>query len=137
MNKEEITDLAVAFANNEFAARHEPENIRSEVAVLATMIDYLRGDIDGIKPVANEQNNVPKQDNADPDKLATETMKRLGELGLQSLNEIKGYNFDSNGRFLLFINGRFADTGWTKGDPHIDSFMTVCEQIGIAPHNLS
>ena len=101
------------------------ERLRHGMAIAATVIDYLRGNIDGLPSpltalashdASSSHPSVP-EDNGDPDSLATEVMKKLGSLGLQSLTELKGYKIDDNNHILLHLNGRMADTGWTETRP--------------------
>lgn len=98
------------------------------LAVVATLVDYLRGNIEGITPpIANPmQANHPDAslptppeppDNGDPDALATSVCKTLGSLGLSNLADLKGYRVDENNHILLYINGRMADSGWTEIRP--------------------
>lgn len=104
------------------SARNHKQNT---VAIVATLVDYLRGNIEGLpspitalasQAASSSQPSAPA-DNGDPDSLATEVMKKLGSLGLQSLTELKGYKIDDNNHILLHINGRMADTGWTEERP--------------------
>ena len=103
------------------------DRLRHGVATTATVIDYLRGDIEGLPSPLSElaRNNAdsscpaPPPDNGDPSPLSTEVMKCLGSLGLQSLKELKGYKYDDKSHILLHVNGRLADSGWLKGDPHL------------------
>ena len=116
---------------------------QSNLAILVTLVDFLRGDIKGVQsPLSDLARNQPTTSNQpttpqiprghqDPNPIATECMKRLGELGLQSLYDIKGYKLDGCGHFLLHINGRFADTGWTNGDKRISVFMSIMDEVGI------
>lgn len=127
MNKENIDNLKKAYTTNlgqlwDF----EGEDRRRSVAFIATVIDYLRGDIEGLpSPLSDLARNTADSshpsppDNGDPDPISTEVMKLLGSLGLQSLSELKGYKYDDEDHFLLHIKGRLADSGWMRGDPHI------------------
>ena len=106
------------------------DRIRHGIATAATVIDYLRGNIEGISPYGEKdpillraleelgvgRDGSPRmsEPNDDPAPMQTETMKRLGELGLQSLNEIQGYKYDSNNHFLILTYNRYSDTGWEK-----------------------
>lgn len=138
MKNEEISKLVDAYRQNSFSIEyHKGSSNCAEIAILATIIDYLRGDIEGLKPISKDSNPIPSKDNGDPDNLATETMKRLGSLGLQSVSEIRGFRYDCHDHFLLFINGRFADTGWVRGDPHISAFERITKPMGIDIQDMS
>jgi hypothetical protein len=145
MEHKELSCLFEALTDNKLKAMvggclHANEDTARDVAIAATVIDYLRGDIEGLPSPLSElaRNNddssypSPPQDNGGPNPKVTETLKRLGELGLQSLNEIQGYKYDSNNHFLLLINNRYADTGWEKGDSHICTFVTIVKDMGLA-----
>ena len=152
MTNEELKLLGKAFENNrsnavdvlyDLDSAEEKFHRQNIFAVLVTLVDYLRGDIKGLPSPLSElaRNNddssypSPPQDNGDPNSLATEVMKKLGSLGLQSLNEIQGYKYDSGNHFLLLINNRYADTGWEMGDSHICTFVTIVKDMGLAiPH---
>lgn len=144
MTQENINNLENAYDNNLASLSTRGDNFgrerRLSVAFLATIVDYLRGDIEGLPSPLSElaRNNAdssypsPPRDNGDPNPEVTETLKHLGELGLQSLAEVKGFKYDSNNHFLLLINNRYADTGWEKGDSHICTFVTIVKDIGLA-----
>ena len=103
------------------------------VAAIATVIDYLNGDIEGIKPSPlNSPPSTPAEPNTDPSPITTEALQRLGSLGLQSIDEIKGYKIDSQGHFLVFVNSRFADTGWTEGDSHVHALKVFLDSMGVS-----
>ncbi len=139
MNKENIDNLKKAYTTNlgqlwDF----EGEDRRRSVAFIATVIDYLRGDIEGLpSPLSDLARNAADSshpsppDNGDPDPISTEVMKRLGSLGLQSLDEIKGYTYDDSGHFLIHIKGRMADTGWVKDDPQPGALALMMDTFGI------
>lgn len=139
MNIENINNLKKAFTNNLHRLwDYEGERRRQSVAFLATIIDYLRGDIEGLpsplsalarNPADSSHPSPP--DNGDPDPISTEVMKCLGSLGLQSLDEIKGYTYDENGHFLIHIKGRMADTGWVKDDPQPGALALMMDTFGI------
>ena len=44
--------------------------------------------------------------------------------------EIKGYKYDSSGNYLISANGRFADTGWDRLDPHILALEHIMDVSG-------
>lgn len=149
MTNEELKQLGKAFENNrsnavdvlyDLDSAEEKSHRQNIFAVLVTLVDYLRGDIKGLPSPLSElaRNNddssypSPPKDNGDPNPEITETLKHLGELGLQSLAEVKGFKYDSNNHFLLLINNRYADTGWEKGDSHICTFVTIVKDIGLA-----
>ncbi len=131
-----MTSLIRAYATNMAVAQDNLLQGRGfmPIAQIATIIDFLNGDIEGLEPptmstsMANGKTPVR---GCDPQPLATECMKRLGELGVQSLFDVKGYKLDGCGHFLLHINGRFADTGWTDGDKCISVFMSIMGEVGI------
>lgn len=139
MNKENINNLKKAYTTNLHQLwDYEGEERRRSVAFLATVIDYLRGDIEGLpSPLSDlarnpaDSSHPSPPDNGDPDPISTEVMKRLGSLGLQSLDEIKGYTYDDNGHFLIHIKGRMADTGWVKDDPQPGALALMMDTFGI------
>ena len=131
MKKEEIELITKAF--------HQNNTIASSgyVATIATIVDILRGDIKGVQsPLANlaqHHNPVPdssEDEDEDPNPIATEVVKRLGALGMQSLTELKGYKLDDSNRVLLFINGRYADSGWVAGDAHLYELKVIMNRAG-------
>lgn len=133
MKKEEIDLITKAFYQN--------LNLASSgyVAAIATIVDFLRGDIKGVlSPLENiDSNHKPytgssQTDDEDPNPIATEVVKRLGDLGMQSLTELKGYKLDESNRILLFINGRYADSGWVAGDTHLDELMVIMNGAGVS-----
>ena len=132
MTKEEIDLITKAF--------HQNYNLASSrhVAAIATIVDLLRGDVKGVRsPLSNTVlNSSPDTASSqpvdeDPNPVATEVVKRLGALGMQSLTELKGYKLDESHRVLLFINGRYADSGWVSGDTHLDELMVIMHDAGI------
>lgn len=132
MTKEEIDLISEAFyLNHNHACGY--------VAAIATIVDLLRGDIKGVQsPLSNLALNF-NPDTAssqtvdeDPNPIATEVVKRLGALGMQSLSELKGYKLDDSKRILLFINGRYADSGWVAPDPHLDELMAIMRSAGVS-----
>ena len=140
MNKEEIEKLKVAFRRNSDEDAYDWEDQtyrlkRMAVGIISTIIDYLRGDIEGLPSPLSElaRNNAdssfpsPPQDNGDPNPEVTETMKHLGSLGIQSLKELTGYKYDDAGHILLRIKGRFADSGWMENDPRITHLINIME----------
>ena len=140
MTKENMTSLIRAFRENISVAKDSLPNGNGflPIAQMATLIDFMNGDIEGIHSPLSDiaRNSFPTPpsippENQDPNPLATACMKRLGELGVQSLFDIKGYKLDGCGHFLLHINGRFADTGWTNGDKRISVFMSIMDEVGI------
>ena len=143
MTKEEMEKLKVAFRRNsdEDAYGWDDQTYRLKrmaVGIIATVIDYLRGDIEGLpSPLSDLARNTADSshpsppDNGDPDPISTEVMKRLGSLGLQSLDEIKGYTYDDSGHFLIHIKGRMADTGWVKDDPQPGALALMMDSFGI------
>ena len=88
----------------------------------------LRKALEDLK-VKNDGFPQPAEPNDDPNPIATEVMKRLGELGLQSLKEIQGFKFDSNNHLLVLTNNRFADTGWIEGDPRIEELSAIMNEF--------
>lgn len=109
------------------------DRLRHGVATVATIIDYLRGDIKGLTPKVDDKvSHSPVDANTDPNPTETEAMKQLGTLGVQSLEEIKGWKLDTQKHFLLYINNRFADTGWIEGDPHIKALSDVLTTFGLS-----
>ena len=136
-----MTSLIRAFRENISVAKDSLPNGNGflPIAQMATLIDFMNGDIEGVQSplsqLAQSSSVKTPTRGGDPNKRATECMKRLGELGVQNLDEIKGYKYDSSNHFLLFVNNRFADTGWEKGDEHIYSFVTIVKDMGLAiPH---
>ena len=138
--KENFSD-AWDIAYNPVDSVNERLHKQYTLAVVATLVDYLRGNIDGLpSPLSdlarstsdsshpNPQN--PPADNGDPNPLATEVMKKLGSLGLQSLSELKGYKYDADNHVLLHINGRLADSGWLMGDPHMCELADIMSTTG-------
>ena len=142
MEHEELKNVLETYKGNNLKAicgLHMHENDAHTVAIISTVIDCLRGDIEGVQSplsqLAQSSSVKTPTRGGDPNKRATECMKRLGELGVQNLDEIKGYKYDSSNHVLLFVNNRFADTGWEKGDEHIYSFVTIVKDMGLAiPH---
>lgn len=139
MEHKELSCLFEALTDNKLKAMvgslHTNEDNARDVAIAATVIDCLRGDIEGVQSplsqLAQSSSVKTPTRGGDPNKRATECMKRLGELGVQSLFDIKGYKLDGSEHFLLHINGRFADTGWTNGDKRISVFMSIMDEVGI------
>lgn len=149
MTKEECELLGKAFEDNRsnaFDVLYDPLDSTEErfhrqnyFAVLVTLVDYLRGDIEGLPSPLSElaRNSADSSrpssppDNGDPNPISTEALKRLGSLGIQSLDEIKGYKYDDAGHILLLIKGRFADSGWTEDDPRITHLIDIMETFGI------
>lgn len=138
MTNEEIELITKAF--------HQNNTIASSgyVATIATIVDILRGDIKGVQsPLANrdlntnQDNGSSQTDDEDPNPIATEVVKRLGALGMQTLTELKGYKLDESNRILLFINGRYADSGWVAPDHHLDELMTIMSGAGVSFCELS
>ena len=138
MENKELTLLNKALEKNfecSFDATYDPIDNPQErtqkqntLAIVATIVDYLNGDIEGLEPpIANPMQanhpdaslpNPPEPpDNGDPDALATSVCKTLGSLGLSNLADLKGYRVDENNHILLYINGRMADSGWTEIRP--------------------
>ena len=142
MTQDNINNLEKAYDNNLCSLRTRGDDFgrerRLSVAFLATIVDYLRGDIEGLpSPLSDLARNKadssrpsPPKDNGDPNPTDTETMKHLGSLGIQSLEELTGYKYDDEGHILLRIKGRFADSGWVEDDPHISSLIDIMETYG-------
>lgn len=122
-------------ANEERTVAYYNGGDRSTMAIMATLVDYLRGDIEGLpSPLSELARNKadssypsPPQDNGDPNPEDTETLKHLGSLGIQSLEELTGYKYDEAGHILLRIKGRFADSGWMEDDPRITHLINIME----------
>ena len=143
MTQENINNIEKAYDNNLACLYTRGDDFgrerRLSVAFLATIVDYLRGDIKGLpSPLSelarnSEDSSRPSSppDNGDPNPISTEALKRLGSLGIQSLDEIKGYKYDDAGHILLLIKGRFADSGWTEDDPRITNLIDIMETFGI------
>ncbi len=149
MTNEELELLGKAFEDNRSNAFHvlydqlDSTEVRfhkqNNFAILVTLVDYLRGAIKGLPSPLSElaRNNSdsscppPPEDNGDPTPEVTETLKHLGSLGIQSLEEITGYKYDDAGHILLRIKGRFADSGWTEDDPRIAHLIDIMETCGI------
>lgn len=121
-------------------AFHQNYNLASSrhVAAIATIVDLLRGDVKGVRSPLSTLSLNSSPDTAssqpvdeDPNPVATEVVKRLGALGMQSLSELKGYRLDDSKRILLFINGRYADSGWVSPDPHMDALKTIMRESGV------
>lgn len=132
MTKVELESITKAYYRNFDLAS-------SPIAIIATIVDVLRGDVEGVQsPLANlaqHHNPVPDSSQAedeDPNPIATEVVKRLGALGMQSLTELKGYKLDDSNRVLLFINGRYADSGWVAGDAHLYELKVIMNRAGLS-----
>ena len=142
MTQEEMKLIGEAFENNRsdaFDVLYDPLDSaevrfhrQTNLAILVTLVDFLRGDIEGVKsPLSDLARNTADSsptsppDNGDPDPISTEVMRRLGSLGLQSLSELKGYKYDDEDHFLLHIKGRLADSGWMRGDTHIVALINT------------
>lgn len=145
MTQEEMRLIGEAFENNRsdaFDVLYDPLDSaevrfhrQTNLAILVTLVDFLRGDIEGVKsPLSDlarnsaDSSHQSPPDNGDPDPISTEVMKRLGSLGLQSLSELKGYKYDDEDHFLLHIKGRLADSGWMHGDAHIVALINTMEE---------
>lgn len=142
MTQENINNLEKAYNNNLASLYTWGDDFgrerRLSVAFLATIVDYLSGNIDGLQsPLSDIARNdaassrppSPK-DNGDPNPIGTEVMRRIGELGVQSLSEIKGYKYGDSGNLLLLIKGRFADTGWKRDSPQNTTLVEIMEACG-------
>ena len=140
MNKINMKKLTGAYIDNLQVAKDTMPNGSGylPVASIATLIDYLSGNIDGLlSPLSDIARNdaasscppAPK-DNGDPNPIGTEVMRRIGELGVQSLSEIKGYKYGDSGNLLLLIKGRFADTGWKRDSPQNTTLVEIMEACG-------
>lgn len=139
MTQENINNLEKAYNNNLASLNTWGDDFgrerRLSVAFLATIVDYIRGDIEGLPSPLSElaRNNAdssypsPPQDNGDPNPATTETLKHLGSLGIQSLEELTGYKYDEDGHILLRIKGRFADSGWMEDNPKIACLIDIME----------
>lgn len=139
MTQENINNLEKAYNNNLASLYTWGDDFgrerRLSVAFLATIVDYLRGDIKGLPSPLSElaRNNAdsshpsPPEDNGDPNPEDTETLKHLGSLGIQSLEELTGYKYDDAGHILLRIKGRFADSGWMEDNPKIARLIDIME----------
>ena len=154
MKKDEMKILNKAWKENfsrAWAITYNPVDSADEklhkqytLAVVATLVDYLRGDIEGLpSPLSDLARNPsdpsdpirkrqPPADNGDPNPIGTEVMRQLGSLGVQNLKEIKGWKLDTQKHFLLYINNRFADTGWIEGDPHIKVLSDTLASCGLS-----
>lgn len=133
MTQQELEILIEVFKSNLHRAFIEGVPQKIGVAAVATAIDYLRGDIEGLATTAQEALHTTKAPEAlsDPEPLATEAMKTLGSLGVQSLNELTGYKFDNRGHILLQINGRCADSGWTTPDVRLTKLQQIMQDAGL------
>lgn len=137
-----MTSLIRAFRENISLAKDSLPNGNGflPIAQMATIIDFMKGDIEGIPSTLSElaRNGDggafhPKESEAaaDPAPVATEAMKKLGSLGLQSLSELKGYKVDDNNHVLLHVKGRLADSGWTAPSLHLEVLMEVMKDRGL------
>jgi len=133
MKQQELDILIEAFKSNLHRTFIEGVPQKIGVAAVATAIDYLRGDIKGLAPTAQEALHPTKDPKAlsDPDPLGTEAMKTLGSLGVQSLNELTGYKFDNRGHILLQVNGRCADSGWATPDVRLTKLQHIMQDAGL------
>ena len=149
MTNKELELLGKAFEDNRanvFHVLYDPLDStevrfhrQNNFAVLVTLVDYLRGNIEGLPSPLSElaRNNAdssypsPPEDNGDPNPEVTETLAHLGSLGIQSLAELTGYKYDDAGHILLRIKGRFADSGWMEGDPRITHLINIMENINL------
>lgn len=134
MTQEELELLGKhLYANEEQTIAYYKGGDRSTMAIMATLVDYLRGDIKGLpSPLPTLVLNAlgasypsPPEDNFDPEPLATSVCKTLGSLGLQSLEDLKGFQYDAQDHILLHVKGRMADSGWLKGDPKLDALGRI------------
>lgn len=149
MTQKEIELIQKAYEHNHALAKHRYDegkaHNRTATAIVATVIDCFRGEIEGVSSplssLARETDAEPSRpqepkDNGDPNPVATETMQKLGSLGIQSLEEIKGYKYDSEGHVLLHIKGRFADSGWMEKDPHLTALIAIMKTFSLPFHIL-
>ena len=131
MTKQDIDILAEAFKGN--LDRTPDTEHKEAIAAVATAIDYLQENIIGLaekdKGAFHPASPSPNP-NEDPNPIATETMRKLGSLGMQRLDELKGYKYDDNGHILLHIKGRFANTGWIHPDPHLEELKMIMSAYG-------
>ena len=131
MTQEELELLGKhLYANEEQTIANYKGGGWATMAIMATLVDYLRGDIKGLpSPLSNLVRNAsypsPPEDNSDPEPLATSVCKTLGSLGLQSLEDLKGFQYDAQDHILLHVKGRMADSGWLKGDPKLDALGRI------------
>ena len=137
-----MTSLIRAFRENISLAKDSLPNGNGflPIAQMATIIDFMKGDIEGIpSPLSELARNgdggafhpTNSEAAADPAPVATEAMKKLGSLGLQSLSELKGYKVDDNNHVLLHVKGRLADSGWTAPSLHLEVLMEVMKDRGL------
>lgn len=135
MTQQELDILIKAFKANVHRTfiNGVPTDVGICVSAVATAIDYLRGDIKGMAPTAQKALHPTEDPEAlsDPEPLATEAMKTLGSLGVQSLSELTGYKFDNRGHILLQINGRCADSGWTTPDVRLTKLQQIMQDAGL------
>ena len=133
MTQQELDILIEAFKANLHRTFIEGVPQKIGVAAVATAIDYLRGDIQGLAPRTPEALHPTKDPEAtsDPDPLGTEAMKTLGSLGVQSLSELTGYKYDNRGHILLHINGRCADSGWKTPDIRLTKLQHIMKDAGL------
>ena len=146
MKIQEMKLLESLYKANETRAQslEDCDNVK-DIAVMATVIDTIRKDLEGlaeiVKPpevlkhnLANHpEKNLPPvpPDNSDPNPTATEVCKRLGALGLTSLDELKGYRIDKRNHVLLQIKGRMADSGWTADSRHFEALKETMMRFGV------
>ena len=93
-------------------------------AMMATIVDVLR-----------EGQSHPEQSDevmlaGRMQEVELEALKKLGALGLQDIQGLQGYRV-ADGKVLLKMNGRLADTGWDEGDGHLDALKTLAEGAGV------
>ena len=146
MKIQEMKLLASLYKANETRAQSLEDcgNVK-DIAIMATVIDTLRKDLEGlaeiVKPPAvlkkpegdihPDSEPQPPEDNGDPNPTATEVCKRLGALGLTNLDELKGYRIDKRGHVLLQIKGRMADSGWLADSRHFKALKETMMRFGV------
>lgn len=142
MTKENMTRLIRSFGKNISVAKDSLPNGNGflPIAQIATIIDFMNGDIEGLPSPLSELarkgdggafHPTNSEAAADPAPVATDAMKKLGSLGLQSLSELKGYKVDDNNHVLLHVKGRLADSGWTAPSLHLEVLREVMNDRGL------
>ena len=146
MKIQEMKLLASLYKANETRAQSLENcgNVK-DIAIMATVVDTLRKDLEGLAEIVKppptlkkpegdihpDSKPQPPEDNGDPNPTATEVCKRLGALGLTNLDELKGYRIDKRGHVLLLIKGRMADSGWLADSRHFKALKETMMRFGV------